>query len=462
MKLALIPTLRQVLAPQLIQSLKMLQMPVLKLEQTIRHELANNPLLEEVDEQENDEELDSEIEIAETDQDTDDDMDWDKYLLDEEEGYKVREPREQQEDSFESTAFHSISLNEYLTEQLSLLKFSREEHLIGEYIIGNIAPDGYLMISVPEMAEELNVTGSRIEAVLEMVQRFDPTGVGARDLRESLLIQLREKGMEGTLAYQIVNEHLTELDRKSILQIAKMMGVPAEKAQQAMEVIKGLAPTPAYGRFDSGAVPVVPDLVVDRFGDEYVVFHNDNYIPRLRINSNYRNLVKRDNNSSKDTKQYIRQKLEQARWLLNSINQRRTTMIRVMEAIIEKQKEFFEKGPAFLRPLIMEDIAQQVEMNVATISRVSSGKYVQTPFGVLEIKYFFNSGISKADGEEISKRSVKQRLEEIIRSEPLEKPFSDQEIYRRLNNEGIQLARRTVTKYREELNIPPARLRKRV
>ena len=469
MKLELRLGLRQTLAPQLIQSLKMLQMPALKLEQTIRHELATNPLLEEIEELEPDDsdtdvETESEVEIAEAsgDEDAGDDMDWDKYLFDDEDEYKVREHKEQVEERFEGMAAGSTSLSGHLMEQLSLLRLSKEERLIGEYVVGNIAPDGYLTISVPEMAEELAIEDSRIEPVLEMIQRFDPTGVGARDLRESLLIQMKEKGMEGTLAWRIVDEHLNELDRKSILQISRMMGVPPERAQQAMGVIKSLSPTPAYGRFDPGAIPVVPDLTVDRFGDEYLVFHNDSYIPRLRINANYRNLIRRGSDSSKDTKQYVRQKLEQARWLLNSINQRRNTMVRVMEAIIDRQKEFFEKGPAFLKPLIMEEIAQAVSMNVATISRVSSGKYVQTPIGVYEIKYFFNSGIAKAEGGDMSKRSVKQRLEEIIKSEPTEKPFSDQEIFRRLNDEGIRLARRTVTKYREELKIPPARLRKRV
>jgi RNA polymerase sigma-54 factor len=259
-----------------------------------------------------------------------------------------------------------------------------------------------------------------------------------------------------------VDEHLSDLEKKSILQLSKIMKVPFDKIQKAIEVIKGLSPSPTYGRFDTAAMPVVPDLIVERYGDEFVVFHNDRNIPRLRINTNYKELVKRNNKSSKDTKNYIKQKLEQARWLLNSINQRRSTMIRVMEAIIEEQREFFEKGSAFLKPLIMEDIAQKLGMNVATISRVSNGKYVQTPLGVYEIKYFFNSGISRDNGEDMSKRSVKQHIEEIINKENPEKPLSDQEIYRMLNEEGIKLARRTVTKYREELKIKPARFRKRV
>ncbi len=450
--------LRQTLAPQLIQSLKMLQMPVLKLEQTIRMELATNPLLEEI------EELEAEQESTdETESDGDSEpVDWEDYLFDDEEGYKVREQREQVEDRFEGTASQQSNLYQHIIEQLSFLKLSEEDHLIGEYIVGNIAPDGYLTISVPEMATELSIESAKIENVLMMIQRFDPLGVGSRNLRESLLTQLREKSLEHTLAYRIVDEHINELDRKSILQVAKLMGVPVEKAQQAMNIIKSLSPTPAHGRFDAAAMPVVPDLIIERFGDEYIVIHNDSYVPRLRINNNYRNLVKRGNKSSAETKTYIKQKLEQARWLLNSINQRRSTMIRVMDAIIQKQKGFFEQGPAFLKPLIMEDIAREVDMNVATISRVSNSKYVQTPFGVYEIKYFFNSGISKDNGEDMSKRSVKQRIQEIIKAEPLDKPFSDQEIFRRLNDEGIRMARRTVTKYREEMKIQPARLRKRV
>ncbi|MFQ5453843.1 MAG: RNA polymerase factor sigma-54 [Candidatus Zixiibacteriota bacterium] len=466
MKLGLRLGLKQTLAPQLIQSLKMLQMPVLELQQSIRHELATNPLLEEIEELEpkTDDEKESEIDLIEpsNEDNNSEQLEWEKYLFDDEEGYKVREYKEEKEERFDGPGPQNVNLYKHLNDQLSLLKLSEEEHLIGEYIIGNISPEGYLTISVPEMEVELNIESCKIENVLKMIQRFDPPGVGARDLRESLLIQLRDKGLENTLAYRIVDEHINELDRKSILQISKLMNITEEKAQQAMSVIKSLSPTPTHGRFDAGASPVIPDLIIDRFGDKLVIFHNDNYIPKLRINMNYKNLMKRNSKSSQDTKQYVRQKLEQARWLLNSINQRRSTMINVMEAIIERQNEFFEKGPEFLKPMIMEDIAQKVNMNVATISRVSNSKYVQTPFGVYEIKYFFNSGISIVDGEDMSKRSVKQRIEEIIKAEPEDKPLSDQEIYRVLNSEGIKLARRTVTKYREELKIQPARLRKRV
>lgn len=472
MKLDLHLRLQQRLAPQLIQSLKMLQMPVLRLEQTIRQELVANPLLEEIEiaepeiEQSDEPVSDFDANAEQKNSTTEDTpSQWDDFVDNtDDEGYKVREYREEKEDRLDNTPAQARSLSDHLLEQLHMLKLSEDEHLIGEYIIGNIGPDGYLSFSVPEMASELSIDAFAIEKVLELVQRFDPTGVGARDLRESLLIQLRERGQEGTLAWRVVDEHINDLERKSILQISKTMGVPVERIQQAMTVIKGLSPTPTHGRFDAGAAPVIPDLVVERFGEEFTVHHNDSYIPRLRINSTYRDMVRRGSTTAKDAKDWMRQKLDQAKWLLNAIQQRRSTMIRVMEAVVERQQDFFEKGPAFLKPLIMEEIAQKVEMNVATISRVSNGKYVQTPFGVFEIKHFFNAGIASTveGGEDLSKQSVKQRIEEIIRAETPDSPLSDQEIFSRLKLEGIQLARRTVTKYREEMKIQPARMRKRI
>lgn len=461
MKLGLYITQKQTLAPQLIQSLKMVQAPILKLEQMLRHELSINPLLEEIEEQEEPQEEQNE-EIEEPKEEKEDTVDWDEFLFDDDEGYKTKEPREREENRFEGSAATPQSLYDYLHEQLSFLKLSDQEQLIGEYIIGNIDSHGYLTISVAEMAAELEISEESILNVLQLVQRFDPPGVGARDLRESLLIQLREKGLDSTLAYRVVEEHIHDLEKKSTLQISKLMNVPFEKVQRAMEIIRGLSPTPSHGRFEAGAIPVAPDLAVEKVGERFEVFLNDRNVPRLRINAGYKQLIRRGSATPDDTKQYVRQKLEQARWLLNALNQRRTTMIKVMSAIVEEQQEFFEKGEAFLRPLIMDNIAQKVGMNVATISRVARDKYVQTPLGVYEIKHFFNTGISKADGEDMSKRSVKQRIREIVDGEDPAKPMSDQEIFRRLNAEGIKLARRTVTKYREELGIKSARFRKSV
>ncbi len=467
MKLGLQLRLKQTLAPQLIQSLKMLQMPILQLEQTLRHELSVNPLLEEVDTLEPAEKTEdtSEVDLKETDKEIDprfEKIDWESYFSDELD-YQVKSTFERRTDeAYEQAPVLQKTLYDYLTEQLSFLKLSEEEHLIGEYVIGNISPRGYLVCSVEEMAAELKLPVEKVQKLVDHIRKFDPSGVGSRDLRESLLTQLEERGHKDTVAYRIVDQYINVLDKKSILQISRAMGIPFEKAQQAMDLIKSLSPSPAHGRFEGAALPIMPDLAVEKIGDEYVVIHNDKNSPRLRINPGYRQLLKAGNKTSKDTKKYIREKLEQARWLLNSINQRRSTMVRVMNAIVEEQQEFFERGTAFLKPLIMEDIARKVEMNVATISRVSNGKYVQTPQGVYEIKYFFNSGIANENGGEMSKRHVKRRIEEIIKAEDPAKPLSDQEIYRRLQAEGIKLARRTVTKYREELKILPARFRKRI
>ncbi|MFH1700748.1 MAG: RNA polymerase factor sigma-54 [Candidatus Zixiibacteriota bacterium] len=467
MKLGLQLRLKQTLAPQLIQSLKMLQMPILKLEQTLRHELATNPLLEEAVELESELEQEAEFDVAasensESDDSEEEKIDWDDYLRHNDEyDYRLKDKKESNEDTFLATTSGEKSLYDHLLEQLSYLKLSKEESEIGQYILGNIDSSGYIVVTPAEMAEELEVSQDIIEGILEQIKKFDPIGVGSKNLKESLLTQLKEKGLEKSLAFRIVNEHLYDLEKKSILQVSKIMGVPFEKAQAALDLIKSLSPTPAYGRFHMAAASIVPDLIIERVGDGFAVFHNDRNAPRLRINPSYKSLVKRGSTSPIDTKKYINQKLEQARWLLNAINQRRNTMIRVMEAIVEEQIDFFDKGIEFLKPLIMEDIAQKVEMNVATISRVSSGKYVQTPHGVFEIKYFFNTGISRSSGGELSKRTVKQRIEDIIKSENLEKPLSDQEIFRMLQEEGIRLARRTVTKYREELKILPARFRRR-
>ena len=468
MKLELRLGLRQVLAPQLIQSLKMLQMPLLKLEQTLRQELATNPLLEEVEALETEETTEEQQIIAETaaqepsaSEGGEEKFDWESYF---EEGseFVPRRVHEQMEETPERASVVELTLYDHLIEQLQLAKMPEDELEIGEYIIGNISDDGLLPFSVEDLASDLKVPVEKVAKVLALVQTFDPPGVGARDLRESLLIQLAQRGQKDSLGARIVSEHWHELDKKTHTQLAQSLGVTVERIDQAMEELRTLVPRPAQGRFTIPARPVVPDLIVDRVDDQYVVYHNDRNVPRLRVNNAYKDLLRRGQNVPAETKQYVREKLEQARWLLNAINQRRSTMIRVMEAIVEEQHEFFEKGPAFLKPLIMEDVARKVNVNVATVSRVANDKYVQTPQGVREIKYFFNSGVDRTDGEQMTKPSVKQRIANIIDGEEPAHPLSDQEIYQKLQAEGIKLARRTVTKYREELHISAARFRKRV
>jgi RNA polymerase sigma-54 factor len=354
------------------------------------------------------------------------------------------------------------TLYDHLIEQLSFSKLTPEEYEIGEYIIGNIDDSGYLSCSLEEIVDSLKSDAALTEKILRIIQTFDPPGVGARNLRESLLIQLRERGLEGSLAYRIVDEYLSDLDKKSHSQLAKSLGVSFEEVQEAMDLIRTLSPKPTMGRFSPGATPVIPDLIVERVGDGYAIFHNDRNIPRLRISPIYKELIRKQSTSSPEEKKYVKEKLEQARWFLNAINQRRSTMIRVMETVVEEQKDFFEHGMSHLKPLTMQAVAEKLGLNVATISRVANDKYVQTPQGVFQLRYFFNTGVQKQDGEELSRLNVKQMLEEIIKKEDPLQPLSDQQIYTRLKEKGLNIARRTVTKYREELKILPARFRKRM
>lgn len=324
MRLELQLRLKQTLAPQLIQSLKMLQMPVLRLEQKLRQELSTNPLLEEIETLEN---LQDEDDVESPTVSTEDPkldpkmdkIDWDYYLGDDADDYTFRRMRENVEDRWRETPATGKTLYQHLLEQLGFLKLSDEEVSLGEFIIGNIDESGYLTCSVEEIAEMLKVECENVENMLRQIKKFDPIGVGTRNLQESLLIQLSEKGLEDSLAYRIINECFESLDRKSHLQLSKATGSTLERVEEAMEAIKTLSPKPTVGRFDAAAIPIVPDLIVEKVGEEYLVFHNDKNTPRLRINSSYRSLLKRGNATPSETKTYIREKLEQARWLLNSV-----------------------------------------------------------------------------------------------------------------------------------------------
>ena len=450
--------------PDLIQSLKLLMEPILNLEQVLRQNLAENPLLEEIEEQE--EEI-IQPEVPEPARKNDEklkEIDWQEFLGEENEWVSghYRDFSESDEERTERTQVVEKTLYDHLFEQLGYTRLSDEEIEIGAYIIGNIDESGFLQSEVNRMAEELQKDPETVEKVLKVIKKFDPPGVASRDLRECLLAQLEEQGLNGSLVWELVDKHLYTLDKKSVSQLSKLTGASPEKVQSALDIIKSLSPKPAQGQFVKPAAAVVPDLIVEKMDGDYVVFHNDKNLPRMRINQSYRSLIRRGNKTPETTKNYIREKLEQARWLINAINQRRSTMINVMEAIVEEQVGFLEHGEDHIRPLTMEQIADKVGMNVATISRVASGKYVQTPLGVFEIKYFFNTGVSTANGEDLSKRVVKNRIQAVISGENPALPLSDQEIANILKEDGVKLARRTVTKYREELGIKSARFRKQL
>lgn len=454
--------------PDLIQSLKLLMEPILTLEQTLHQRLSDNPLLEEVEQTESVNDLVEEQnkEPERKDEKNLDKIDWQEFLGEDHEynfcGNYRDFSRKSEDEYIETITVAEKSLYDHLLEQLGFAKTSDSQREIGGYIIGNIDESGFLRVSVGDMAEELKIEPEKINDVLTIITRFDPVGVGSINLRECLLAQLTEQGLEDSLAWIIVDNHLDGLEKKSQMQLSKILGTSPERTQVAMDVIRSLSPTPATGEFIKPAVVIVPDLIIEKISNEYIVLHNDRNLPHLRINQSYKSLIKRGNNSSDSTKKYVREKLEQARWLINAINQRRNTMLNVMNAIVEEQQNFFEHGESHLKPLTMEQIADKVGMNVATISRVANGKYVQTPMGMYEIKYFFNTGVSTDNGEDMPKRVVKTKIADIIKNENPAIPYSDQEIAKLLENKGIKLARRTVTKYREELSVKAARYRKQI
>jgi RNA polymerase sigma-54 factor len=358
-------------------------------------------------------------------------------------------------------ATSSESLAEHLLWQLRMSVTSEEDYAIGEAIIGNIDEDGYLTIGVEEIAETLEIEVAEVERLLQLIQTFEPTGVGARDLRECLLIQLQQLGLENTIANEIVEkDYLHDLEANRFPQIAKSLGVGLDLVCAAAESIASLEPKP--GRQFSSEKPeyIVPDVTVERIDGNYRVFVND-YGPRIRLSPYYRGMLSSGSSLPGETREYIQSKIQSAAWLLESIERRRRTIQRVTESIFEVQRGFLEKGPSYLKPLTLKDIADMVGVHEATVSRVTSGRYVQTPRGVFELKYFFNSAIPTENGGPTSSASVKEMIKDMIVSEDPQNPLSDKEIESRLNENGIHIARRTIAKYRKELNIASSSKRKK-
>lgn len=481
-------SLQQKLAPQLIQSLRLLQMPSLELEQMIQQELQSNPLLEISEENiRDDEEWDLEsgrsdaedIDSGRKDPDDGDppevefgdaamadgrfdEKQWNELLNDA--GYAA--PRQEFDPNAEEWEYDGAgqqSLEAELRAQLSLTDLDDEDRQIGEYIIGNIDEDGFLQAEVGDVAEVLGVEPGTVERILDVIQTLDPPGVGARNLQECLAIQLREQGLEDSLAMRIVSDHWDDLVNRRYMKIGRSLGADRAAIAHAEGVISGLNPKPMIyreGRINHNLV--VPDLEVQKVGDEYVVSLIDRNLPTLRVSPVYRNLLSKSGKPGSQARKFVVDRLNSARWFISAINQRRTTMLKVMRCIVDNQRAFFDKGVGFLKPMVLQEVADRVEMHVSTISRVSNGKYVQTPHGVFELKYFFDGGLSRNNGEDIAARSVKQKIARLIAEENTSRPLSDQKIANLLKDDGISIARRTVAKYRDQLKINPARYRKSI
>ncbi len=471
MKLGLQLKQRQmlVMTPKLQQALKLLQMPAIELQQMLKQELIENPMLEEEDDiletQEEREERESKEDREKDNSSNDEDSNEEKIDLDEylqsdfEIGYGMGE--EMQEEFYEKVPIAKRSFIDQLISQLRIITDDERILGMGDYLIGSLDDSGYLLCNLDEVANVFNEPVEEVEKVLKIIQDFDPPGVGARNLRESLIIQLRSKGLEDSMAAKIITEYFDDFKQKKYMEISKKLKISIQEVQNQCKIISMLDPKPGLEISAEEPKYVIPDLIVEVIEGKYVVYLNDKNIPRLRVSQAYQSeLMKDSKDGNKETREFIQSRIKSARWLIQTIEQRRKTMVKVMECIVDKQKEFFEKGTAFLKPLTLQQVAVEINMHESTVSRVTTQKYVQTPRGVYELKFFFSSSLKTHDGGEISAKSAKDKIKKIIEKEDQRNPLSDQKIADMLKKDGLEIARRTVAKYREQLSILPARLRR--
>lgn len=466
-------------SPQQVLLSTLLQLPVLSLEQKIKLELEQNPLLEEdlEMEEELDQEMEEELKLEdmEVKQEKDDDdgeveeeynedrdeIDWDTILNDEN-NYEIKPPKDDSAETYDRPEVNQTTLPEYLLTQLNMTDLSEKELLIGEYIIWNINEVGYLTFDIDQIATNLDITIDEVEKVLEVIQKFDPPGIAARNLQECLLNQLMENAETNGLALTIIKDHFNDFKNKRFEKIAKKLGISIEEFKTVLNSITKLNPKPGEGYQMIYDNSITPDVIVEKEDDDFKIILNDWNIPHLRINNSYRKLLLDKKNTPKKTKEFIKNRLESARWLINSIHQRRVTILKVVEAIVTRQHDFFDKGSNFLKPMILKDIADEIGMDISTVSRVTNGKYVQTDYGVFELKHFFSEKIKRDDGEDVSNKEIKNRIRDIIDNENPSKPLNDMKIVEILQKEGFNIARRTVAKYREQMMIPVSRLRRKI
>jgi RNA polymerase sigma-54 factor len=471
-----------VMTPQLQQAIKLLQLSRLELVDTIQHEIEQNPLLEEeipgspADTEPGQDieaspvsdipivtEKTSEVTLGENPS-TLTEIDWADYANEYESGgaYKPREsPGEDQPSRFDILT-QTPDLHSHLSWQLNLSNVTDEERKVGFFILGNLDQDGFLKISEEELVEETGCDPQMAKNMIAMIQDMDPSGVGARDVKESLLLQLKRLGLENSLPARIVQDHLHFLETKNYGAISKATRQPISDVLAAAKIIVGLDPHPGRVYSDESPQYILPDVFIQKVDDEYVIMLNDDGLPRLKISSYYKEILKQKRGQQDATKDYIQEKLKSAAWLIKSIHQRQRTIYRVVESILKFQYDFFEKGIAYLKPLVLRDVAEDIEMHESTISRVTTNKYVHTPQGIFELKYFFTSSIERKDGgDSLSSESIKERIRQIIQGENPDRPMSDKALSEIFQKEGIQLARRTVAKYREQLAILSSKFRKR-
>jgi len=459
-------TQKLIMTPELRQAITVLQLSSLELGMYIEQQLQENPLLELREDGNNDSgEANTLQEEGAGDERTREyDVDWQEYFHDSSDLGLPRIERnpDQLEYSYENFVRQVPSMTDHLMLQLSLSRCSIRERHIGEYLIGNIDGNGYLQISVEESAAHLGASVGEVEGVLAVIQTFDPVGVGARSLEECLLIQVEQKGIKDSLLRQVIKNHLLDVAKGKLGRMAQILGVTVQEVQRVADMIKTLDPKP--GRNFSSANDtryIIPDVVLEKVEGEYIILVNDNSIPRITINAAYRSVLNQDKNSDTKPRRFVEGKLNAAAWLLRSIEQRRMTLYKVVNCLVDLQRDFLDRGVKYLRPLNLKRVADIVGLHESTVSRATSNKYIQTPRGVFELKYFFDSGLINPSGSSTSAESIKKTLREIVASEDTKEPYNDQKIVELLKRRDINISRRTVAKYREELGIAPIRKRKR-
>lgn len=418
------------LSPQMRLSLNLLQLPLIRLKEYISEEIEKNPLLELIDS----EHIPPKAQLSEV-----------PWTEEDEEKRQYRE----------SLITKPPSLQEHLLRHLHLLTNSTEERKIGELIIGNIDDDGYLRCSMEEIAESAKTTKSKAERALDLIQSFDPSGVGARELRECLLLQLKAKEKEGSLAGQIVDKYLSLLEKKRFDYIAKKLKVPVETIKAALKEIASLEPKPGRSFSAERAIRLIPDALLSKNKEGYEVILNDWELPRITINDKYKKMLKQKT-TPEDAKEYLKGRLKAAKGLIDAVNRRKETIQKVIEEIAYVQRDFIYKGVANFKPMTLERIAKRIGKHKSTVSRAITNKYLQTSHGIFELRYFLNSGIKQKNGEYLSSKTIKSKIKDLIKNENKENPLSDQKILEQLNQEGIFISRRVVAKYRAQLKILPS------
>jgi RNA polymerase sigma-54 factor len=467
-----------IMTPSLQQAIKLLQLSKLELQEVLNQELLENPLLEESAEEAKQEEAEAEAQektqteeeakaaepAPEKEKDSFDEIDYDAYFQDYiEYGYNPRMGEDHEEFPIENTLTRPPNLTDHLAWQLGMSDASPAVKEIGAFIIGNIDEDGYLRATNEEIAAAGPYDPEDVAKAISVIQSLDPIGVGARDLRECLLLQLEFLEVDNPMVESIVRDHWDMFMQRHFTQIAKSLGVEMKTLEGVVEIIKHLDPKPGRKYSNERAIYVEPDVYIQKVGDEYIIVLNEDGMPKLRINGSYRSMLhSMDSKSDGETVNYIKDKIRSAVWLIKSLDQRQRTIYKVAESIVKHQREFLEKGIDFLRPLVLRDVADDIQMHESTVSRVVSNKYMHTPRGLFLMKYFFHSGIDSDTGEDISSLTVKKKIQGFIDAEDPRKPLSDSKIMKILNDEGINIARRTVAKYRDELNIPSSTDRKQI